>query len=627
MSSDARPASHSREGSTEFRAASLSTSANEINPEEEAPSSEDLGGGESSDDLGAVSSEGVESEGGEGEGEGAAGGVQEVEETGGEGDIAPLGGGGKGGGGGGRRKSTKLGFVMKGAGGGGSAHKLSTQASARNLGGGRGRGHGRGGLGSKARSTRLSFGADGSAHASASAASSPSSSQQHLQDAGDFDLSSTLTSTRDLRATSAFTGGLESVARSGQLMKRGHLRKTWKTRHFHLEEGFLTYSTSAPAEGGKRKGQVCLLGTTLLIEPRPDKEDEARAQGAQTPFIFKLTLADGTPARKTLLLCAESQSNMHAWIASIGSSWVDPNGTTGMMRAAQAGYLDDMKLMVTVGVDINLQNNDGWTALMIAAREGHLDCIAELLRHGANLNMQSLTGNTCLMDAVRDQHDEVLQFLLDRGADPNIHNDDGSSAAMVAVQGGDHRSLRILIAHDADLATPNDLGLTPLMQVARAQPALDDTSSEEEEEEGEGEGEGGEGGGGGGGAPREPKDRMAGVMACLELLIDQGVDLDAAQPSTGDNAMMCAARVGNAAAVRLLAQRGANVHHINHAHKTVGDVAELTGQGKVHRLARDQHFSLVFHLLTRSSSSNSFPTTRSLLYLLPTKQKQRSSSS
>jgi len=80
---------------------------------------------------------------------------------------------------------------------------------------------------------------------------------------------------------------------------------------------------------------------------------------------------------------------------------------------------------------------------------------------------------------------------------------------------------------------------------------------------------------------------MAGVMTSIALLIDKGVDLDAVQPSTGDNAMMCAARVGNAAAVRLLAQRGANVHHINHAHKTVGDVAEQTGQGKVRRLARD----------------------------------------
>lgn len=82
-------------------------------------------------------------------------------------------------------------------------------------------------------------------------------------------------------------------------------------------------------------------------------------------------------------------------------------GKTPLMLAAQYGYLDSVKLLLSNGADINRQteatecweNNKGFcinhgkrTALMYALQEGQFDVAKYLILHGADISMQDTKG-------------------------------------------------------------------------------------------------------------------------------------------------------------------------------------------------------------------------------------------
>jgi ankyrin repeat protein len=57
-----------------------------------------------------------------------------------------------------------------------------------------------------------------------------------------------------------------------------------------------------------------------------------------------------------------------------------------LMVAAAAGKMENARLLVTAGADINARNSFGWTPLMEAYFEGHAEVVAYLRGLGANLN-------------------------------------------------------------------------------------------------------------------------------------------------------------------------------------------------------------------------------------------------
>lgn len=68
----------------------------------------------------------------------------------------------------------------------------------------------------------------------------------------------------------------------------------------------------------------------------------------------------------------------------------------------------------------------------IAASRGDIDEIRLILGAGADINCKGEHGYTALHNAVEQGHIAAVEYLLTNGADPDPVNDDGVSAAQLA---------------------------------------------------------------------------------------------------------------------------------------------------------------------------------------------------
>jgi ankyrin repeat protein len=123
-------------------------------------------------------------------------------------------------------------------------------------------------------------------------------------------------------------------------------------------------------------------------------------------------------------------------------SWVNFTGQTPFLRAAFAGDVTVMRLLIAHGANPNLATNDGTTPLMAAA--------------GVNY----VVGRTFTHPRVDTL--EAVKLCLETGADVNAQNSLGFTAAHGAANRGLDDVLRLLAEHGANLAAKDKEGRTPL---------------------------------------------------------------------------------------------------------------------------------------------------------------------
>jgi uncharacterized protein len=116
--------------------------------------------------------------------------------------------------------------------------------------------------------------------------------------------------------------------------------------------------------------------------------------------------------------------------------WLNEEGATPFLRAAQSGDLVLMKLLLEHGADASIATLHNVTPLMVASGIGWvegvtyewspqqtLETVKFLLDLGANVNAQdTLDGRTALMGAAHKGRNDVIQLLVDRGADLSLHD-------------------------------------------------------------------------------------------------------------------------------------------------------------------------------------------------------------
>ena len=100
---------------------------------------------------------------------------------------------------------------------------------------------------------------------------------------------------------------------------------------------------------------------------------------------------------------------------------VGPEGDTPLHHAAaplhhaaESGYLEIVKLLLSKGADPNARALFNITPLMLAARFGHIEVVRTLIAGGAEVNAQDRDGGTVLDNA--DEHPDIQRVLREAGA-------------------------------------------------------------------------------------------------------------------------------------------------------------------------------------------------------------------
>lgn len=130
------------------------------------------------------------------------------------------------------------------------------------------------------------------------------------------------------------------------------------------------------------------------------------------------------------------------WITRLGSlSWVDFTGQTPFIRAALAGDVEVMQLLLEHHADPNIKTSNGTTALMAAAGvnwtvaqtydEGPaklLEAVKLAQSLGNDVNAVNAMGLTALHGAANRGSDDIIRFLAEHGASLEVADKQGRTA-------------------------------------------------------------------------------------------------------------------------------------------------------------------------------------------------------
>lgn len=118
------------------------------------------------------------------------------------------------------------------------------------------------------------------------------------------------------------------------------------------------------------------------------------------------------------------------------NQWLEEEGATPFLRAAQSGDLVLMKLLLEHGADPSIATDINVTPLMVASgigwvegvtyewsRQETYDTVKFLLDLGADINAQDKVDlRTALMGAAHKGRNDIVELLVQRGADLSMHD-------------------------------------------------------------------------------------------------------------------------------------------------------------------------------------------------------------
>ncbi len=130
------------------------------------------------------------------------------------------------------------------------------------------------------------------------------------------------------------------------------------------------------------------------------------------------------------------------WITRLGSlSWVDFTGQTAFLRAALAGDVEVMRLLLDHHADPNITTLNGTTPLMAAAGvnwtvaqtydegpEKLLEAVRLAAELGNDVNAVNSMGLTALHGAANRGSNDIIRFLVAKGARLDVADKEGRTA-------------------------------------------------------------------------------------------------------------------------------------------------------------------------------------------------------
>ncbi len=168
--------------------------------------------------------------------------------------------------------------------------------------------------------------------------------------------------------------------------------------------------------------------------------------------------------------------------------WLNEEGATPFLRAAQSGDLVLMKLLMEHGADPSISTDHKVTPLMVASGIGWVegvtyewspqmtyDTVKLLLDLGADVNAQdTLDGRTALMGAAHKGRNDVIKLLVQHGADLSIRNigsrDSIHALAGVSWQAVDYADGLVRVGVQSAIPHPETAELLRQMMKERGMP-------------------------------------------------------------------------------------------------------------------------------------------------------------
>ncbi len=162
-----------------------------------------------------------------------------------------------------------------------------------------------------------------------------------------------------------------------------------------------------------------------------------------------------------LLLCVALNSHVLAQDAE--------TPTRTIYQAASLGDIEQVKLHIARGTDLNQPDSNQNTALGLAVVGMRLEVVKLLVDAGANVAAPSREGPPVIMAVVQGSA-EIVEFLVGQGGNLETTNAAGSTPLIVAAESGYFDIVELLVAKGANVNAKDRRGQTPLSSaIARRQ--------------------------------------------------------------------------------------------------------------------------------------------------------------
>ena len=124
--------------------------------------------------------------------------------------------------------------------------------------------------------------------------------------------------------------------------------------------------------------------------------------------------------------------------------------------SAYSGLVENLKILLELGADIEHIDPGGYTPLLQAVHKGHLEALQLLIDAGANLNAVLIDGSSALLVAIEHENVPACSALLLAGVNPTLPDNYGNSPLYAACGRGLEDLVRTLLALPSILADSLD---------------------------------------------------------------------------------------------------------------------------------------------------------------------------